>query len=105
MMQKSSEKIKLIETFITSQFGHYPPTWIFCGRKANSRTNHLHERALRIVYKSRDLSFDNLLKIDGCFTIYHSNIQTLSIEIFKIKNGSSSESCELSCELQLKNPN
>ena len=35
---------------------------MFCERKANYRTNHLHERALRIVYKNRDLSFDDLLK-------------------------------------------
>ena len=46
-----------METFINSQFGDRPLTWMFCERMANSRINHLHERALRILYKNRDLSF------------------------------------------------
>ena len=79
-----------METCIHSQFGYCPLTWMFCGRKANSRINHLHERALRIVLKNRDLSFDGLLKKD-VFKIYHRKIQILSIELFKLKNGLLSE--------------
>ena len=97
-MKKSTEKIKsfffnlterkiLMETFINSQFGYCPLTGMFCGRKVNSRIKHLYERALRLVYKNRDLSFDNLLKKGGPFTIHHRNIQTLSIELFKVENG------------------
>ena len=59
---------------------------MFCGRKTNSRTNPLHDRALRIVYKNRDLSFDHLFKNDGSFMIHHRNIHTLSIELLKVKN-------------------
>ena len=31
----------LMKTFIESQFGYCPLTWLFCGRKANSKSNHV----------------------------------------------------------------
>ena len=40
----------LMKTFIESQFGYCPSAWTFCGRQENNRINHLHERALRIMY-------------------------------------------------------
>ena len=51
----------------------------------NSKNNHLYERALRTVYKNRDLSFDDHFKKGGSFTTQCRNIQTLSIEFFKLK--------------------
>ena len=45
-----------------------------------------HERALRIVYKNNVLSFEELLELDKLFKIHHRNIQSLAIELFKIKN-------------------
>ena len=35
---------------------------MFHRRKANSKINHIHESALRIVYKNNTLSFEELLK-------------------------------------------
>ena len=40
----------LFKAFFESQFGYCRLTWMFHGRKANSKLNHIHERALRIVY-------------------------------------------------------
>ena len=54
----------LMKSFIESQFGYCPLTWMFCGRKTNARINHVHERALRIVYRNNSFCFDRLLKID-----------------------------------------
>ena len=45
------------------------------GRKAHSKTNHIHERALPIVYKNNVLSFEELLELDKSFKIHHKNIQ------------------------------
>ena len=59
---------------------------MFHGRRANSKINHIHERALRIVYKNNILSFEELLELDKSFKIHHRNIQSLAIELFKIKN-------------------
>ena len=62
-----------MKSFIESQFGSCPLTSIFCGRKTNTRINHVHERALRIVYKNNSLCFDQLLQIDKLYNIHHKN--------------------------------
>ena len=61
----SFEKRKiLLKAFVKTQFGYSPLTWIFHGRRANSKINHIHERPLRIVYKNNVLSFEELLELD-----------------------------------------
>ena len=67
-----------MKSFIESQFGYCPLTWMFNGRQANSRINRIHERALRIVYKDNTLSFQDLL-------IKDKSSQCI-IEIFSISN-------------------
>ena len=62
----------------------------------NEKINHLHERALRIVCKNCTSSFENLLKRDNSVTIHHRNIQSLAIELFKVKqNLSNSLLCNI----------
>ena len=64
---------------------------MFCGRKINARINHVHERALRIVYRNNNLRFDQLLQIGKSYNIHHTNIQTLAIELYKVKNNLSNQ--------------
>ena len=89
---------------------------MFHGRKANSKINHIHERALRIVYKNNVLSFEELLELDKSFKIHHRNIQSLTIELFKIKNNLSitimndifqprAVSCNLRSQIEFTRPN
>ena len=59
---------------------------MFYSRKANSKINHIHKRSLRIVYKDNISSFEELLKKKKSFCIHHRNIQSLVIELFKVKN-------------------
>ena len=73
----------ILNSFITSYFSYCPIVWMFHSRKLNERINHIHERALRIVYK--DHFKDNSLNI------HHRNLQKLVTEIFKVKNGLSPE--------------
>ena len=81
------EKRKILfKAFVESQFGDCPLTWMFPGRRANSKINHLHERALRIVYKNNALSFEELIELDKSFKIHHRNIQLLALELFMIGN-------------------
>ena len=41
----------ILNSFLTSHFSYCPIVWMFHSRKLNERINHIHERALRIVYK------------------------------------------------------
>ena len=81
----------LMNSFIQSQFSYNPLTWMFHGRKANNRINHIHERALRIVYDDQKSSFQKLLQKDNSCCIHYRNIQTFAIELFKVKNNMSNQ--------------
>ena len=68
-----------------------PMVWMFHSRKLHERINHVHERALRTVYKDFHSSFQELLIEDNSLNIHHRNLQKLVTEIFKVKNGLSPE--------------
>ena len=59
---------------------------MFHDRKENSKINHIHETALRILYKNNALSFEELLELHKSLKIHPRIIQSLAIELFKIKN-------------------
>ena len=52
----------LLKAFVECQFGYCPLTWMFHSRKANTKINHIHERALRTVYKDNNFPFEELLR-------------------------------------------
>ena len=74
-----------MRTFIESQFNFCPLVWMCHSRDLNRKINQLHERALRIVYKNRSLTFQQLLEMDKSFTIHERNLQKLAIEMYKVK--------------------
>ena len=83
----SQEKLRiLLKTFIESQFNYCPLIWMCHSRGLNVRINKLHERALRLVYKEKNLTFEQLLEKDNAFTIHERNLQKLAIEMYKVKN-------------------
>ena len=86
-----------MKTFILSHFGYCPLVWMLHSRKLNHRINRLHERALRIVYKDETSSFQELLIQDESFAIHERNIQTLSIELYKVFYGLFSKIINLIC--------
>ena len=75
----------LMNAFITSQFSYAPVVWMFHSRKQNHHINRIHERALRVVYKDYNSSFDELLEKDNSLRIHDRNLQKLVTEIFKVK--------------------
>ena len=64
----------LMKAFIESQFAYCPLIWMFCQRSSNTRINHLHESALRIVYNDNESAFEDLLQKDNSVSIHHKNI-------------------------------
>ena len=59
---------------------------MFHDRATNSRIDKIHERALRIVYRDTESSFDELLAKDNSVSAHQRNLQLLMIEIYKTKN-------------------
>ena len=62
---KFKQRKLLLNAFITSQFSYAPVVWMFHSRKLNNRINHIHEMAMRLVYKDYTSSFDELLFKDN----------------------------------------
>ena len=87
----SDQRRLILNSFITSHLSYCPIVWMFHSRKLNERINHIHERALRIVYKDFNSSFQELLIEDNSLNIHHRNLQKLMTEIFKVKNDLSPE--------------
>ena len=58
---------------------------MFHSRKVNNKINHLDERSLCIVYKYNYSSYVHLFAKGKSFTIHQGNIQSLAIELFKVK--------------------
>ena len=81
----------LLKAFVESQFGYCPLTWMFHSRQANNKINHIHERALRLIYRDNNATFEDLLKKDNSFKVHYRNIQSLAIELFKVKNNISNK--------------
>ena len=64
---------------------------MFCSRSLNNRINHLHERALTIVYNDHSSTFEDLLKKDNSVSVHYRNICLLATELYKAKNNLSSQ--------------
>ena len=83
----SNDKLRILtKAFIESQFGYCPLIWMHHNRTLNNKINKLRERALRIVYKNQNASFQDLLDKDNSVTIHDRNIQKLATEMYKMKN-------------------
>ena len=81
------EKLKLLmTTFIESQFNYCPRLWMFHNRSINKRINSLQERALRVVYKDDNLTFEQLVEKNNSFTIHERNLQKLALLMYKAKH-------------------
>ena len=85
------QRRNIMKAFIESQFGYCPLVWMFCGRKTNARINHIHEKALRVVYNDELSTSEELLGRDKSEIIHRRNIKILAVGLFKIKNGLSND--------------
>ena len=82
---KTDQLKRIMKAFILSQFNYCPLVWMFCDRILNNKINHIHERALRIIYKDMRSGFDTMLLRDNAVPIHIRNLQLLVTEIYKTK--------------------
>ena len=83
---KFSKMRLLIKSFVDSQFSYCPLIWMFCNRSLNNKINKLQGRALRILYKDYDSSFEDLSEKDNSDKIHDRNIKLLAKEVYKVEN-------------------
>ena len=69
----------LMKSFIISQSNYFPLIWRMHNRGLNNKINHIHERALRIVYNDYSSTLEDLLNKDKSVTIHQRNLQQLAI--------------------------
>ena len=58
----------IVNLFMTSHFCYCILVWMFHSRRLNNRIDHIHERALRIIYQAYKSSFKELLRKDSSLT-------------------------------------
>ena len=59
---------------------------MFCSCEMNRKINHIHARALRLVYDDYTSSFEELLRKDRSVSFHHRNIHLVATEIYKAKH-------------------
>ena len=71
---------------VLSNFNYCPLIWLFSTKAADNEIDRTHKRALRILLKDYDSSFDELLKKSESVKRHVQNLQKLMIEIYKTVN-------------------
>ena len=56
------------------QFAYCLLIWISCQRSSNTGINHLHKRALRIIYNNNESTFEDVLKKDNSVANHQKNV-------------------------------
>ena len=64
-------------------------------RALNNKTNRLHQRCLRVIYKEKELTFEELFEKACSFSKYIRDLQILTIDMYKVVNGGSPEITKL----------
>ena len=78
-------------SFLNAQLNYCPLIWMLHSRSNNSKIKHFHERCLRLIYKDKQSSYEELLIKDSTVSIHHRNIPTHTAEMFKVKKKMSPE--------------
>ena len=63
-LMRFEQRKRIVNLFIASHFSHHPLVWMFHSRPINNYIDHIHERALKIIYQDYNSSFKELLKKD-----------------------------------------
>ena len=79
-----TQRKKLINSFIISQFTYFPLIWMFSSKGCYKRIDKVHERSFRLILKNYESSFDRMLNEK---TIHQRSVNVLLTEVYKCLNG------------------
>ena len=71
---------------IKSHFSYCPLIWMYSSQRSNNLINRIPERSPKTLYNDKSSKFQELLQRNGSVSIHHKNIQTLTMEVFKVVN-------------------
>ena len=77
----------LVNSFIKSHFSYCPLLWMFCSRTSISKTNKLHELALRLIFNNYNDNFNDLLSLSNDISTHQRCINFFLTEVYKLING------------------
>ena len=69
------ERRTIIRSSIAFRFGYCPLVWMFHNKSVNNWINTIHERALRITYDDKTITFQQLLEKGSSVSIHHRNLR------------------------------
>ena len=73
----------IYRSFVQCNFDFCPLVWHFCGKLNNNKLEKIHERALRIVNKDFDSSYEDIIITSKTTTVLISRLRVLLCEVFK----------------------
>ena len=77
ILMENSREQKIVDVIIDNK-------WMFCSRPSHNMISKLHERSLRIILNDYSSDFNIMLENNNDICNHHRNIQTMSIEVFKM---------------------
>ena len=80
------QALTVCDAVLLSNFNYCPLIWLFCNKGANKEIDRTHKRALRILFKDYESSFETLLARSSSNSIHIKNLQKLMTEIYKSMN-------------------
>ena len=80
-----------MNAFLKAQFNYCLVTWMFHSRPLSNRNTRLCERCLRIIYNDKPSNCEKKLSKDNFVSIHLNNILAVTINMYKVVNGISSE--------------
>ena len=78
-----SSKLALVRSFISSHFNYGPVIWHFCSASDREKMESIQRHALRLVYKDKHLSYDDMLVRSDMITVSLASLYCIAIETFK----------------------
>ena len=69
-------------SFITSQVQHFLLIWMFHRKKMNSKTHKINGRTLRLLFKEKSASFEELFTNDDSVSIHQGSFHRVVTEMY-----------------------
>ena len=77
------EQAILANSFVNTQFGYAPLTWMFTRKNSMLKVTQIHWSILRVVYDDYNSTYEELLASHNDISIHQKHLKHLAIEVYK----------------------